>query len=80
MQNLSLEETDQGDNTFQEVIHNGTSRVCGDCWTDSSNKTVGFQNKMITQQSKIEEIEMEMKGTSIYPKPLMKGLSIKKIM
>ena len=37
-------------------------------------KMFGFQNTKITQQSKVEEKETEMKGTSIYSKLLMKGL------
>ena len=42
-------------------------------------KTVDFQNIRLNQQSSIEEKEMEMKGTSTYPKPLMKGLTMRKI-
>ena len=42
-------------------------------------KTVGLQNMRIDQQPKVEKKKMEMKGTSICPKHLMKGLSMKKI-
>ena len=36
-------------------------------------KTVSFQYTTINKQSKIEEKEMEMKGTSTNPKPLTKS-------
>ena len=42
-------------------------------------KTVGFQNTKILEQSKIEEKKLEMKGTLIHPKFLMKGLSMRKV-
>ena len=42
-------------------------------------KTVSFQNTKITQQSKIKENKVEMKGTSIYLKLPMKGLLMRKI-
>ena len=61
------------------VIQKGAHRVCVDLWTDLSNKTGHIQNTKITQQSKVKEKEMERKGTSIYLKPLMKGLSMRKI-
>ena len=51
------------------VFQKGACRVCGDWWTDLSKKTVGFQNTTITQQSKIEEKKIELRGTSIYPIP-----------
>ena len=41
------------------VIDKGSCRVCGDCWTDLSNKTGCFKNTMISQQQKVEEKEME---------------------
>ena len=51
------------------VICKGACRVCGDWWTDLSNKNVGVQNTKITQQSNEEEKEMEMRETSMYPNP-----------
>ena len=51
------------------VICKGAYIICGD----------GFQNTKITLQSNKEEKEMEMKGTPIYPKPLVKGSSMRKI-
>ena len=42
-------------------------------------KTVGFYNTKITQQSKLEEKKMEMRGTSIHPTPQMRGPSMRKI-
>ena len=43
------------------------------------SKTVGFQNTKITLQSKLEENNMKMRGTSIYLMPQMRGLSMRKI-
>ena len=40
------------------VICNGVCIVSGDWWTKLSNKTVGFQNTKITQQSNLEEKEI----------------------
>ena len=41
-------------------------------------KTVGFQNTKITQESKIVEKKMEMRGTSIHTLPQMRGPSMRK--
>ena len=38
-------------------------------------KIVGLQNTKISQQSTIEDKKMNMRGTSIYPMPSMRGLA-----
>ena len=53
------------------VIHKGACRVCGDWGQIYLTKTVGFQNTKITQQSKKEEKEVEMRGTLTYLTPLV---------
>ena len=43
MQKLSKEETEQSYNSFQECIYpQGVCTVCGDWWTDLSNKNCWF--------------------------------------
>ena len=74
---MSEEETEQSDTTFphfkKALIDKSACRVCGNCGQIYQTETVGFQSTKITQESKVEKKEMEMKETLIYSKPLMTG-------
>ena len=75
MQKLSKEEIKQNYTTFQEFSCKGACRVCGDWWTDLSSKNYWFPKHKDYPTVK----KMDIKGTSIYPKALMKGHSMRNI-
>ena len=66
---------------FKNAVNDkGACRVYGDWWTDLSNKNCWFtKHKDYLTDKKIKEKKMEIKQTLIYPMPLIKSLSMKKI-